>query len=177
MNTHPLQTKEWAEFRREWGNQILETKYGLITLHSIPFTNFKIGIFEKGPAPTSDMLNALRLIGKERNLIFIKLEPNVEKNNSIIQLLNNSGAVPGRRLFTLTTFWIDLRPAEQDILKSFSGKTRYNIRLAQKHGVVIKEDNSDIAFNKYLELTWETNKRQGFDFSHRKLSSFNVEAS
>jgi len=73
--------------------------------------------------------------------------------------------VLGSRLFTPTTFWIDLTKSEEELLKSFSSKTRYNIRLAQKHGVIIKEDNSDKAFNKYLELTWETNKRQGF-YSH-----------
>ena len=50
-------------------------------------------------------------------------------------------------------------------MKSFSSKTRYNIRLAQKHEVEVKIDNSDKAFEKYLELTTETNKRQGF-YSH-----------
>ena len=33
--THPLQTSAWAEFRRAWGNEILETKYGIITTHKI----------------------------------------------------------------------------------------------------------------------------------------------
>ena len=50
-------------------------------------------------------------------------------------------------------------------MKSFSSKTRYNIRLAQKHGVKVEINNSDKAFEKYLELTDETNKRQGF-YSH-----------
>ncbi|MEK7536190.1 MAG: peptidoglycan bridge formation glycyltransferase FemA/FemB family protein, partial [Patescibacteria group bacterium] len=59
----------------------------------------------------------------------------------------------------------DLTCSEDDLLKSFSKKTRYNIRLAQRHGVEVKIDNSDTAFEKYLELTEETNKRQGF-YSH-----------
>ena len=41
--THPLQTKEWADFRKEWGNEIIETKYGYITTHKIPLTQYKIG--------------------------------------------------------------------------------------------------------------------------------------
>jgi lipid II:glycine glycyltransferase (peptidoglycan interpeptide bridge formation enzyme) len=41
-------------------------------------------------------------------------------------------------------------------------KTRYNIRVAQKHNVVIKEDNSPEAFKEYLRLTEETTSRQGF---------------
>ena len=161
---HPLQTKEWGEFRKEWVNEILETEYGIITTHKIPLTSYKVGIFEKGPAPTSKMLSELRILGKQNNLVFIKLEPNVEKNDSLISLLGKN-AVPGKTLFTPTTFWIDLTPSEEDLMKSFSSKTRYNIRLAQKHEVEVKIDNSDKAFEKYLELTTETNKRQGF-YSH-----------
>ncbi|EKE06352.1 MAG: femAB family protein [uncultured bacterium] len=162
--THPLQTKEWGEFRKEWGNEIIETKFGMITIHPIPFTSYKIGIFEKGPAPIKGMLTDLKDIGLKNNLIFIKLEPNVEKDQTLIGLLSQS-AVRGKTLFTPTTFWIDLKPTEDELMKSFSSKTRYNIRLAQKHGVEVNIDNSDIAFEKYLELTSETNKRQGF-YSH-----------
>lgn len=162
---HPLQTKEWGEFRKEWGNQIVETKYGIITAHKIPLIPYKIGIFEKGPVPTKTMLQDLKKIGNDNNLIFIKLEPNQVTNDQLTKLLVKAGAVRGRRLFTPTTFWIDLTLPEEDLMKSFSSKTRYNIRLAQKHGIKIQIDNSDKAFEKYLKLTAETNKRQGF-YSH-----------
>jgi lipid II:glycine glycyltransferase (peptidoglycan interpeptide bridge formation enzyme) len=107
----------------------------------------------------------LKKIGKENNLVFIKLEPNTTKSPQLIQLLRSEGAVAGRRLFTPTTFWIDLTPTEEELLKSFSSKTRYNIRLAEKKGARVAEDNSDTAFNRYLELTRETVNRQGF-FAH-----------
>ncbi len=41
-------------------------------------------------------------------------------------------------------------------------KTRYNIKVAQKYGVKVVEDNSDEAFEVYLKLTQETTKRQKF---------------
>ena len=160
--THPLQTSFWAEFRRRWGNEVLETKYGILTLHKLPFTNYKIGMFIKGPKPTRDQLSELRALGKEKNLIFIKLEPNIQKEEDLVKLMENSGAVPGKTLFTPTTFWIDLTPNEEELMKSFSSKTRYNIRLAEKKGVTVKEDSSDKAFERYLELTRETVSRQGF---------------
>jgi lipid II:glycine glycyltransferase (peptidoglycan interpeptide bridge formation enzyme) len=160
--THPLQTSFWKEFRHEWGNEVLETKYGILTLHKIPYTNYKIAMFEKGPVPTKSMLSDLKKIGNENNLIFIKLEPNCLKDNKLIKLMQSEGAAQGRRLFTPTTFWIDLTPSEENLMKSFSGKTRYNIKLAERKGVTVKEDNSDKAFNKYLDLTRETIRRQGF---------------
>ena len=82
--THPLQTNNWANFREEWGNEILKTKYGYLTLHKLPFTKYKIGIFEKGPLPTKQMLFDLKNEGKRNNLVFIKLEPNVLFNNKLI---------------------------------------------------------------------------------------------
>jgi len=164
---HPLQTQAWAEFRRTWGNEVLETEYGILTLHKLPFTKYKIGMFIKGPTPSKEMLNDLKKIGRDNNLVFIKLEPNVQKDESLIKLMKGSGAIPGKTLFTPTTFWIDLTPSEEALMKSFSSKTRYNIRLATKNGVSVKEDNSDKAFERYLELTAETVGRQGF-YAHTR---------
>lgn len=170
--THPLQTPSWGKFRREWGNDVEETAFGQIVFSRIPKTNFRIGTFIKGSKPTKTMLETLRVLGKEKKAIFIKLEPNyVAKDNketeSIFNLLKENECVRGKTLFTPTTFWIDLTKNENELLASFSSKTRYNIRLAQKKGVVVKEDNSQKAFEKYLKLTFETAKRQGF-YAHNQ---------
>lgn len=162
MNTHPLQTKAWADFRRAWGNEVLTTKNGTLTLHRLPLINKKIGMFIKGAAPTAKMLDDLKKIAQEHNLIFIKLEPNVKKSEELASIMKDSGAVPGKTLFTPTTFWIDLTKSEEELLKSFHQKTRYNIKYAEKKGVTVKEDNSDQAFDQYLALMRETVKRQGF---------------
>jgi len=172
--THPLQTKEWGEFRKEWGNEIEFAQDNLIIFSKIPYTNFKIGTVMKGPNIARSDLATFRKIGQNNNAIFIKFEPNVLHDQKLVSKYKQSlagfagkkmGLIEGKRLFTPTSFWIDLTPSEEDLMKSFSSKTRYNIRLAQKHGVEIKIDDSDKAFEKYLELTTETNKRQGF-YSH-----------
>ena len=160
--THPLQTSAWKEFREKWGNEVLETKYGILTLHKLPFGNYKIGIFEKGPVPTREMLTELKKLGKEKNLVFIKLEPNTPKSPKLIELIVSEGGVPGKTVFTPSTFWVDLTPSEDNLMQSFSSKTRYNIRVAGRNGVTVKEDNSDKAFDRYLELTRETVSRQAF---------------
>lgn len=165
--THPLQTPDWAEFRKKWGNEVVETPYGFLTLHRLPFSKYKIAMFIKGPSPTSDMLTYLKKFGQEQNLIFIKLEPNVKKDEKLVNLMKKSGATLGKTLFTPTTFTIDLTKNEEELLKSFSQKTRYNIKLAQKRGVTVSEDNSDDAFQKYLKLMRETVHRDKF-FAHNE---------
>ena len=162
MNVHPLQTKEWGEFRKEWGNEVVFKNDNLIIFSKIPHTSLKIGTLIKGSKPSKKDIDELHDLGKKENAIFIKLEPNVKYNQKLENDLKNWGLVKGKTLFTPTTFWIDLTPSEEDLLKSFSSKTRYNIRLALKHGVKVQIDNSDKAFEKYLELTFETAKRQSF---------------
>jgi len=175
---HPLQSWEWGDFRKESGNgavrfvnahkKTIIDSYQLLT-HKLPLASLKIGTLIKCPKPTKELFPYLKKLAKDNNLIFIKLEPSVVKDfkdkgseDKLVSLMKNYGCVPGKRLFTHTSFWIDLTKTEDDLLKSFSSKTRYNIRLAEKHGVKVTEDNSDSAFEKYLRLTFETAKRQGF---------------
>lgn len=179
MAVHPLQSWEWGEFRKSNGNGVIRfvnahkktiiDSYQLLT-HKLPVGKFKIGTLIKCPKPTKELFPYLKKLAKENNLIFIKLEPAIAKagkdtNDHLVSLMKNYGCIPGKTLFTPSTFWIDLTKTEDALLKSFSSKTRYNIHLAEKHGVDVKEDNSEKAFEKYLDLTFETAKRQGF-FAH-----------
>jgi len=163
---HPLQTRQWADFRKDWGNKIALVEGNFLTVHKVPFIG-KLAVFEKGPAPTKELINKLTSFAKEKRIFFIKLEPNIRKEEKLVKLLDDSGAVPGKTLFTPTTFWIDLTKSEDELLKSFSSKTRYNIRLAEKKGVVVKEDNSDEAFEAYLKLQKETATRDKF-YAHNE---------
>lgn len=162
LSTHPLQTHAWADFRKTWGNEVVETKYGILTLHRIPLLNKKIGMFIRGPKPTKEMLSDLINIAEKHNLIFIKLEPDVLKSDFDMKTFKNFNIKKGKTLFTPTSYWIDLTKSVPDFMDSFKPKTRYNIRLANKKGVEVMEDNSDKAFNKYLSLMKETVQRQGF---------------
>lgn len=166
---HPLQSWEWGEFREAWGNKVVRLPNFQIIFSKVPFTNFKIGTVIRGPKPIKKDIEEVKNIAKKEKAIFVKFEPNCAKAtlgtakfDQFAKFLKSNGLVKGRRLFTPTSFWIDLAKSEDELLKSFHPKTRYNIRLAQKQGVEVAEDDSNEAFEKYLELTKETSKRQGF---------------
>lgn len=133
-----------------------------ITFHPIPYTRWTIGYFPKGPKPTVAMIKKLRTLGKEKKAIFIQLEPNVTSTSKILDLRSTIYKPSHRPLFTKYTFVLDLTKSEEELQKNFHHKTRYNIRVAQKHGVTISEDNSQAAFRAYLALTAQTTHRQGF---------------
>lgn len=187
--THPLQSWEWGDFRKESGNAVYRfakfskenkiTKSFTLLGHKVPKTNYKIGTLIKGPAPTKESLEFLTTFAKKNNFIFIKIEPSTPvdskgikyknlKKDKTLSLLKEYKAVEGKTLFTPTTFWIVLTKEEEELLSSFNSKTRYNIRLAQRKGVEVIEDNSDKAFDKYLALTKDTVERQGFYAHTRK---------
>jgi len=60
------------------------------------------------------------------------------------------------------SLWIDLRPPEEEILGRMKPKGRYNIRVAQRHGVVVVEDTSERGVADFIGLYEETSYRQGF---------------
>lgn len=164
---HPLQTWEWGEFREKTGVKVVRAGGIQATIHPIPHTPWTIGYVPKGPAPDPAQVKTLAKIASEHNCIYIKCEPLAEvgKSNIVISNIKKARFVRGRSLFTPHNFVLDLTPSEQDLLKQMKPKTRYNIRLAERKGVEVEVDNSEEAFERYLELTRETTKRQKF-YSH-----------
>ena len=47
-------------------------------------------------------------------------------------------------------------------MASLHSKTRYNIKIANRHGVKVEEVSTDVGFEKYLQLLFDTTRRQGF---------------
>lgn len=148
------------------GIDVVRLQNWQLTFHKVPHTPWTIGYFPKGPKPTKSMIATLATLARKKNAIFIQLEPNVLKNSSLET--RHSKLVPSHHpLFTKYTFILDLTKSEEELLNAMHPKTRYNIRVAQKHNVIVKEDNSPEAFNAYLRLTEETTSRQGF-YAHDK---------
>jgi lipid II:glycine glycyltransferase (peptidoglycan interpeptide bridge formation enzyme) len=175
--SHPLQSYEWGEFRKKTGLRVIRKgffeKNTLIsafslTLHNIPKTQWFIGYLPKGDLPTAELIIELKKIGRDERCIFIQLEPNVEKTSTAKEDITQLGLIPAAHpLFTKYTFALDLTQSEEDLLRGMHPKARYNIRVAQRHGVEVIEDNSPEAFESYWQLMEETTKRQHF-YAHTK---------
>lgn len=176
--THPLQAYEWGEFRKKTGIRVI--RRGVIkhnssklidgfqlTIHPIPRTDRTIGYLPKGNNPTDEIIEELIKIGREENCVFIQLEPNIKASQGLTTLVRNEVVPAAHPLFTKYTFVLDLTKSEEDLLRSMHPKTRYNIKVATKHGVLVREENTKEAFERYWELTEETTRRQKF-YAHSK---------
>ena len=186
---HPLQSWQWGEARKEMGIEMLRigefNKDQLInvyqlTFHKIPHTPYKIGYLPRSNFPSNEVLDFLYEYGQKNKVIFIKIEPYIEKS----QITNHKSQInfkfhpPSRKanfkliksphpLFPEWTQILDLTKSEDELLKEMHHKTRYNIRLAQKKGVVVKETSNDQGFKIFSRLYFDTCRRQKY-FGHSK---------
>jgi lipid II:glycine glycyltransferase (peptidoglycan interpeptide bridge formation enzyme) len=172
--THVIQSWLWGEFRKSLGIPLV--RYGIfkdnklerafqLSFHEVPIVKRFVGYLPKGPFPDSEMAQALTKISKEQNCIFIKTEPDVEITDK--QRLDHRFRKAIKPLFTKYNFVLDLSPSEEDLLKSFHQKTRYNIKVAVKKGVRVEVLDNDEGLKTYLKLYFETTKRQGY-FGHNE---------
>lgn len=168
---HPLQTFEWGEFRKKTGITVI--RRGVIsgekilhgytlTLHKVPRMPFTIGYLPKGAVPDKTLLDDIKQVAEKYKCIYVQLEPNSIEEK--IQIPNGKYNIrPSfHPLFTKHTFILDISKREEDLLKMMHPKTRYNIKVAQKHGVTVLEDNSEKGFKTFLALYNETTTRQRF---------------
>jgi lipid II:glycine glycyltransferase (peptidoglycan interpeptide bridge formation enzyme) len=168
---HPLQTWEWGEARKKMGIKILrisdDKNVFQLTFHNIPYFKYQIGYLPRSVMPTKEVLDFLYDYGKKNNIIFIKIEPYIQKSqitNNKLQM-NSKLQISKHPLFPTWTQVLDLNKSEEELLKSFHSKTRYNIRLAEKKGVVVREMSNEKGFKFFSKLYFQTCKRQKY-FGH-----------
>ncbi len=176
LATHPLQSWEWGEARKKMNIEVLRlaeytnkqiTNVYQLTLHPIPYTQFKIGYLPRSVFPSKKTLEFITDYCKKNNVIFVKIEPYEDKSKikdqrSKLQIKNQKLIKSTHPLFPEWTQIIDVTKSEDELLKSMHPKTRYNIRLAQKKGVVVKEMSNEKGFEIFSRLYFDTCKRQKY---------------
>lgn len=167
---HPLQSWEWGEARKKMGidiirfgefnNEKLAHAYQM-SIHPIPFTPHKIGYIPKSVFPSKTALTYLLDYAKKHKLLFVKIESDIMKEK-----MPRDIAFPLVRsthpLFPPWTQKLDLTADSDTLLRNMKPKTRYNIRLAQKKGVTVKEMSNNDGFEIFKKLYFDTCSRQKY---------------
>ena len=181
---HPLQIWEWGRARKKMGLSVIRfgeyKKEKLInvyqmTIHPIPHTPFSIGYIPRSQYPSPEFIKYIQEYGKTHNFIFIKFEPYTLKSEILAtsnQQLATTITISSHPLFPSWTQMLDISKPEDELLKGMKPKTRYNIKLAQKKGVTVKEISNDKGFEIFSKLYFETCKRQkyhGHNYQYHKI--------
>lgn len=137
------------------------------------FRNFLIwtvAYVPKGPVCDFADEDAVRLVfsgihrsARRRRSAFLLVEPNLALPGDASEPLMRAGLRPGNSSIQPTaTIKIDLRKSDEALLAQMKPKTRYNIRLAQKHGVSVREAGSAADLAVFAGMLRETGERDGF---------------
>jgi len=166
------QTKEWAEFRKSAkGEQFWLVGVGAV-LQKMPLPRGLCWLYcNRGPELEHLSEKSLKFfiiettkIAKKENAVFLRIEPTYKKESSecaeyekIARKLKFRAAHASHQ--PECTLIIDLTASEEKILADMKQKGRYNIKLSEKKGVIIKESKNA---NDFYEILEETTQRDGF---------------
>lgn len=171
-----LQSTKWAQLksrfgwssRRVWLRQDGQLVAGAqLLVRSAALGLVKIGYVPHGPLVDWDndeqiaiLLNQIDLAAYEYRVGLLKIEPylwQTEMPADRWEALCDRHELVAETDFIQPprTLLVDLRPPEQDILMAMKSKTRYNIRLASRKDVVVREGTErDIPiFNGLMQIT------------------------
>ncbi len=181
-----LQSWGWGEWQKTLGREVYRFKivdgedrwFGSVQFIKMPLPTGKFYLYSPyGPvAANSTQYSVLSLVkemkAKFKGAIFIRIEP---KNSQIIQQPNYL-ITKSRNIQPAKTLIINLSKSEDQLLGDMHSKTRYNIRLAQKHGVEIQKEfainaGHGLFFREALELIYGTSERQNFKSFSKKYYS------
>jgi len=152
-----LQSEEWEEFQNSIENQTFRVDDVLLIKKSLPIRKSylyapRIGIINQELGITN-FLNKTTELAKKENCAFLRIDI-VDKPQVTSHKLRRTNDVQPSQ-----TVILNLKKTEEELLFDMHQKTRYNIRLAEKKGVKIKESND---VNIFWQLTKETTKRDRF---------------
>ncbi len=157
---HPLQTWAWGELKRQTGWRAHPLRVlvdgervgqALLLERRLPVFPFAVGYVPKGPIldwsrpeHVQAVLAALEKEARDLRLMFLKVDPDVDPRTTdgqrVRAALQKAGWVPSPQAIQFrNTVLLDLRGSEEALLARMKSKWRYNIRLAARRGVRVRE--------------------------------------
>lgn len=191
--TNFMQSPEWARVKTEWKNEFItvEDENGnikgtmSILLRKVPFINRHIMYAPRGfvcDVHDKETLKELTIkaqeIAKKYRAFIFRLDPDVlQSDEELKKIITELGYKTkknikniGQVLQPKYVFRLNVKDkTEEELLQSFESKTRYNIRLAGRKGVTVRQGTRDD-----LKIFYDIMKTTGSrdDFFIRPLSYF-----
>jgi len=164
---HILQSPAWGELKSQFGWEscwVVHGKLGAqVLFQKIPL-GYQVAYLPRGPvSPEGDVFdhpdwrgfqNDLDTLCRQRKAVFLKIEPDCwQKNHSTACSPPDGFKISPHSIQPPRTILISLDGTEDEILARMKSKTRYNIRLAEKKGITIRQLDDVEPFYGLLEST------------------------
>ena len=160
LQVHLLQTKAWGDLKNAFGWRVVRIgagKSGMQILLRQIFPGINMAYIPKGPIGQDWETLSLEIdaLCRRRNVSFLKIEPDQWETASLpVQpppgFIHSPHSIQPPR-----TSIVNLRGDEMAILAGMKQKTRYNINLALKKGVIVSAISDVKLFHSLMEITGE----------------------
>ena len=182
-NPHVLQSWEWGAIKgqTEWQAERFALQQGdkttaafqLLWRQPIPYLPLRIGYVTKGPVVDWQDLGALdttlaqiERVARTRNCLLVKIDPDVEETTTtgrlVLHALERRGwRYSAEQIQFKNTGYSALAMSEAALLEGMKSKWRYNVRLAEKRGITIRQGTAT-DLPAFYALYAETGQRDGF---------------
>lgn len=177
LPVHIVQSPEWGIFKTRVGKRTFRVGEIQFSTHKLPLFSIKIGY-----CPKVDLFKIrwkeLIKIARDEGFCVVRFDvPNILKTSRLASKAKTLFQCHCRKsptdTFAKRTIILDLTKSEGALLANMHPKTRYNIRLAQRKGVEVRQENDKNGLEIFLKLQKETAERQKFfihpDDYYRKL--------
>lgn len=161
-----LQSPEWEAIQRAMGRRTWRVAGSLVIQHKGRNWNY---LYSPRPAlsgiPLTAFFTELSTLGKDQCAIFSRVDP------VHAFFLPQLSVYKGTALQPQATVIIDLAHSEDELLARMHEKTRYNIRLAARKGVMISSPHNTAgkeALERFWNMLQETAVRDGFNLHERR---------
>jgi len=177
---HPMQSWEWGEVKKRVGTPIVRYAYVedenptafLMTMHPVPLLGV-MAYCGRSAWPTNKQAQGIYTYLREKGCMMAKFEPALvteEAGKYQIPLLNRSFTIDHIRytqsrstIFAPHTFTLNLAFTKEELLSHMKSKTRYNIGLATRKGVVVRDTTEEPkSLEEFFDLYRQTSTRQRY---------------
>jgi peptidoglycan pentaglycine glycine transferase (the first glycine) len=177
-----LQSEEWRKFQESVGRKTFHVEsegfWANVVEHKLPIVG-KYFYIPRGPIMSCNTqhetcnkgIKNLIELAKRENAGWIR----IDANNSSLDIIRNSVEINGNKLKIVRAphdmqpreiLVMDITKLEEQLLAEMKAKTRYNIKLSQKHGISLRitnpyeyTNNKDVEeFLKLVKITAERDK-------------------
>ena len=169
---HIVQSPEWGEFKTAYGTTAVRVENIQYTKHKIPFLNL---YYANSPKVNPFEINFefLEKSLRENNCIAVNFDvPNVladsEEAPKALEILRKHCVKSPKNTFAKWTVILDITLSLDELFAGMHEKHRYNIKQAQKKGVVVKRAESLEDFEVFYDSLRETAQREKYYIHSKK---------
>ena len=162
------QTKKWQEMLKNSGqvSEFFEVDWIFVEKRKVSMGEYWLFVLWLENEINDKNVNELIKLCKKENALFVQIELlNYNNSSPVLPLIKQGGFKLWyyKKFITPYTAVIDLEKTEDEILADMKQKWRYNIRLAEKKGIVVEVvEKIEGNIKEFYELMLETTSRDNF---------------